>query len=105
MAYSTTRTPFAGAPASLDATYRLVVVSQTKVLPRSPGGNSAAAMRWERGAGSRTLRGRDHCRSGGRASDGAGPIGALSTRKKYGARTEKLRNSFVAVGAETELSW
>src|SRR2546421_3996600 len=108
MAYSTTRTPFAGAPASLDATYRLVVVSQTKVLPSDPGGNRAAAMRWERGAASgiRTLKGNAcHRPSGGRAGGLAGVIGTLSGAKKYGASSVKLRKISVAAGAATELSW
>src|SRR2546421_2522814 len=108
MAYSTTRTPFAGAPASLDATYRLVVVSQTKVLPSDPGGNSAAAMRWERGAASgiRILKGNAcHRPSRGSASGLAGVIGTLSGPKKYGVSCVKLRKIPVAAGAATELSW
>src|SRR2546423_11092999 len=108
MAYSTTRAPFAGAPASLDATYRFVVVSQTNVLPSDPGGNSAAAMGWERGAASgiRTVKGNAcHRPSRGSASGLAGVIGTLSGAKKYGVSSVKLRKIPVAAGAATELSW
>src|SRR5437588_145001 len=58
----------------------------------------------ERGAGSGTVRGRDHRCSGGNASARTGTIGVLSVRKKYGARNVKLRNSCVLVGADTDLS-
>src|SRR2546430_5785187 len=61
-------------------------------------------MRRERGAGSGTVRGRNQRCSGGNASARTGTIGVLSVRKKYGARNVKLRNSWVLVGADTDLS-
>src|SRR5437868_4196418 len=64
----------------------------------------AAATVREPGARSGTRRGRDQRRSLGNASDRTGVIGALSTRKKYGARSEKLWKSRVLDGAATELS-
>src|SRR2546430_10678153 len=62
-------------------------------------------MRRERGAGSGTVRGRNQRCSGGNASARTGTIGVLSVRKKYGARNVKLRNGWVLVGADTDLSW
>ena len=61
-------------------------------------------MRWERGAGSRTLPGNDQRPNGGSASAAAGMSGVLSVRKKEGANRVKLRNRRVAVGAETARS-
>src|SRR5439155_26286477 len=71
-AYTTKRTPFAGPPGSLDATYPFAVVSQTKVFPSVPGAKSAAVMPWERGAARGTPPGNGQRPSGGRATDAAG---------------------------------
>src|SRR2546423_2636868 len=105
MAYSTKRSPFAGAPESADAMYPLVSGSHTNVVPVEDAGAVAE------GVGTRwcAVRGSPRCQGEYRAAKSSASARATDpvalARVKRGASTVKLSNSGVFVTALIACSW